>query len=188
MDLKDQEASPEDARLAVLRYEALQLRIRGYSYRKIGPAIGLSHGQAHVHVTDALREIRTLTIEQVEELRALENARLDSIWAKLWPDGPTMSTDTARTLLRISDSRRSLNGLDMKPYVQGGAAAPIASGPFDLDKLGLKELRELEHIILVATVGQQSAPLALPPGGEVFPDDGPPKAVDAPPPPDAPTP
>lgn len=184
MDLTKQEAHPQDVERERLKSQALALRIAGNSYRAIGRAIGRSHAVAHDLVIEALRELRTLTAERVAELRALEAARLDDLWWKLYPkpdkDGktPALSADKARALARISEGRRQLFGLDLPPYLGGLGTEDDFADAADLSRLTVEQLQQLESLTLLAK-GHGPAAFGLEPGDEIFIESAPDEDADA---------
>lgn len=191
MNLNDQVAHPVDAHVEEKKSQALALRIAGNSYRKIGAAIGLSHTRAHELVIDALRELRIQNAERTAELRALENARLDDLWWKLYPkpprpgaQTPALTPDVARQLLRVSQSRRELNGLNLPQFIGGqGGDDGAFSEAVDLTKLALEDLVTLERITLTAK-GHAVERFGLDPSDEIFdPTPGPDEAPSLLPPP-----
>lgn len=188
MDLTVQHAHPDEVEREKKRGEALALRIAGRSYRVIGRAIGVSHDTAHRYVVDALRELRTLTAERVAELRALEAARLDDLWWKLYPkpdkDGktPQLSADKARALARISEGRRALFGLDLPRYLGGLGTEDDFADVADLNRLSTEQLQELERLTLIAQ-GRGAEAFGLAPEDEIFTDEEPAEPLPDDPPP-----
>lgn len=176
MDFTKQEAHPDAIAREKERELALQLRMSGYSYRRIaealkGMGIEVSKTKAHALVVDALQEQLTLNRETTEELRALELARLDDIWKRLYPTLPNqkISEQTARTLLRISQQRSVLIGLPvLRPTGGGGDEDPL--GDLNLTNLTVEELRTFEALAQKAAGGTVAA-LGLNPGDEVFAPD-----------------
>lgn len=173
MDFNQQEANPIDAERETLKAQALALRIAGNSYRAIARAIKRHHSVAHDLVIEALREQRTLTAERVAELRALEAARLDDLWWKLYPkpdkDGkvPALSADKARALARISEGRRQLFGLDLPAYLGGMGTEDDFADAADLSRLTVEQLQQLEALTLVAK-GRGPEAFGLEPDDEIF--------------------
>lgn len=121
------------------RGQALELRKAGQSFRAIGAALGVSEAQAHHDVRHALARLAELELASADELRALELARLDTLTEEavrvlsathplvsggkvlsgftedgtaigLTDDGPKLAA--IDKLIRISESRRKLLGLD----------------------------------------------------------------------------
>lgn len=115
---------------AVRRLRALELRLDGQSYRAIGAQLGVSGKTAWEDVQASLTELAALELANAAELRALELERLDAltieaarilrtthpliaggkVLADLTDDGPKLQA--IDRLLRISESRRKLLGLD----------------------------------------------------------------------------
>lgn len=167
-DLTKQEAHPQEVRSAVHAEAALHLRMQGQSYAKIGQALGISKATAWRLVTDALQELQHTTRETVEELRALELARLDDLWRRLYPALPNQKLDVqaGRLMLRISMQRSLLLGLPVLRMPLGGDEVPVP-GDVDLAKLSVEDLRQLEAILSRAGGGTIEA-LRLNPADEVF--------------------
>lgn len=126
------------------RVKALDLRKAGHSYRAIGAELGISVAQAHDDVQRALAALAKLERQTAEEYRALELARLDTLAVEamrvllathplisggkvlsgftdegtaigLTDDGPKLAA--IEKLIRISESRRKLLGLDKPTLV-----------------------------------------------------------------------
>lgn len=177
MDLDNQQAHPIDAKREELKSQALSLRITRASYRQIARVMAISVSYAHELVTEALNETRQLNEDQASELRALEVAMLDEMTVKLWPkaaaareQAPKLDPRTADTILRISERRAKLLGLDAPTRWEGsgpgGGPFPIVGGALDLSRLSLEDLQQLEA--MYARAGALAAvkpgePLALAP-------------------------
>jgi transposase-like protein len=118
LDAEVEMRSKADARLK--RSRAVELAKAGYTYDEIAREVGFSHrGSAYRAVRKALD---THEAASVGELRALENDRLDSMLAALWPAielGDVRAIDTA---LRVTDRRIRLNGLNTEAGVTTRAA------------------------------------------------------------------
>jgi hypothetical protein len=121
--------------------KAAQLRSRGMSYRQIAAELGVDTHTAHNDVQSALAAI---VAEPAAAAQALELERLDAMYARalqvmeahhvtvsngrvvtlddspLPDDGPVLAA--INTLVRISESRRKLLGLDspVKTQISGG--------------------------------------------------------------------
>jgi transposase len=94
---------------AARRSEALNMRMAGLSYQKIGERLGVS--------TDGAEDLVKRTLErngapEVDAYRALENSRLDRAQTAIWARVLAGDDKAIDTFLRISASRRRLNGLD----------------------------------------------------------------------------
>jgi hypothetical protein len=112
------------------RVKALDLRQRGEPYRAIAAALGVSVRTSWEDVQQSLTELAELEQAEAAALRALESARLDTLAVEamrvllathpyvsggkvlkgVTDDGPKLAA--IDKLVRISESRRKLFGLD----------------------------------------------------------------------------
>lgn len=111
--------------------EALDLRLKGYSYADIGQRMGLSNEGARRAVQRGMAEIRTEAAETAIEVREQEAARLDRMlqtlerMAEATEDPSTLLAIQDR-LLKIQDRRARLLGLDLQRLeVTGAGGGPI---------------------------------------------------------------
>lgn len=143
--------------------EAVKMRISGQHYHQIAAHFKVDKALVHRWISNYWKELNSVTKETLEELKAMENARLDLLqekWEKValsddlffieeTPEGPVfcvhekkllLQIKATETLLNISKRRCAINGLD----------AP--------KKLEVKEdhnwigIRELEDKVLEAQV------------------------------------
>jgi transposase len=96
------------------RVEALSLRLAGFSLEQIADRMELS--------ISGVRDLVNRTLERaentgVEEMRDIENARLDRAQAAIWDKVLRGEEKAVDTFLRISQRRARLNGLDMPTKV-----------------------------------------------------------------------
>lgn len=95
---------------------AVELRLAGATYRKIGEQLGLHGSSAYDAVKRALRKNRG--VDKTEELRQLELDRLDTVQIPLWKVIHTITSDFADVekaigrLIQLSKRRSELLGLD----------------------------------------------------------------------------
>lgn len=90
--------------------KALEMRKQGKAYSDIAAELGYKSGSgAHAAVRTALK--KTL-IEPAEELRQIENARLDAMLAALWTAIEKGDPKAIAAGVKISERRAKLNGLD----------------------------------------------------------------------------
>lgn len=104
------------------------LRRRGLTYEQIrdtlargadgGEPVGLALATVASLVRRYLREVEQTASESVEELRVLENERLDELIASLGPAARSGDTQAANTMLRAMERRAKLNGLDAAHRVE----------------------------------------------------------------------
>lgn len=118
--------SPKQAARALRTAErtarALELRRQGMSLRAIGEALGCDHKTAQRRIDAALDEIRRSTQDDAARLVELELVRMDRMLEKLEAglnaeDHETVAR-SVRELLRVSQSRRRLLGLDQPTKVK----------------------------------------------------------------------
>lgn len=99
-------------RAAERRVQALELRKAGATYRQIGAMLGVSGVQAYRDVARALEALAVEEHSRADELRALEDARLDDILIVLWPRVKHGDIEAITTTLRLMERRAKLWGLD----------------------------------------------------------------------------
>ena len=150
---------------AQLRAACVDLRKAGRSYDEIARAVGCSRSMAHKAVTIALREIADKTSESADELRTLELARLDALLVALWPAATSGDCRAADRVLRISERRSKLLGLDIPVR----AEAEIKLGVDDVFFGDTVEEARKEMIDFLKDPRFQ--PRRMQPGGEDAPDD-----------------
>lgn len=90
--------------------QALEMRRQGKPYSEIAAEVGYSSASgAHAAVRTALK--KTLQ-EPADELRRLENTRLDAMLLALWPAIQKGDAKAIAAGVKISERRAKLNGLD----------------------------------------------------------------------------
>lgn len=91
------------------RAQALSLRLSGFSWEEIGRHLKITPSGAKSLVD---RTVESATGRQVEEMRSLENARLDKAQQAIWQrvlQGDDYAIDR---FLKISQQRARINGLN----------------------------------------------------------------------------
>lgn len=166
-------AAPSTVNSVDRRAQAIALRRQGYIYRKIGEIMGIGEAGANKLVISALRQRRAELEEGVEELRTLENDRLDMMTRLMTkrlddPQNPDPEK-TVNALLRIMRRRADMNGLDapkdFRIVPTSGAATPSAE--LDMSKLSIDDLRELEQLQARYEAIAQRQALQLPAGDAI---------------------
>lgn len=89
--------------------QAVTLRLSGLTYEQIGQRMDISTNSAHRMVTRTLQETQDVS---VDNLRSVENARLDRAQAAIWKDVLEGDIQAIQAFLKISDRRAKMNGLD----------------------------------------------------------------------------
>lgn len=92
--------------------QALQLRQAGASYRAIADKLGVSLGQAHSYVSEALAALAAENRDKTVELRQLELERLDRMMLAIWPLVVRGDLKSMNTALKIVAQRAKLLGLE----------------------------------------------------------------------------
>ncbi len=99
------------------RARAVELLGQGMSYDEIAQAVGYVHrGSAHRAVYQALAERE---VDAVDDLRALEVARLDGLQAALWDSAMGGDARAAIAILKRISSRIRLLDLDRRRATEG---------------------------------------------------------------------
>jgi hypothetical protein len=110
---------PDAAEVLIRRATATRLRAAGMTYAVIAEQVGYASASgAHAAVMALLRESAS---EVADEMRLVENARLDSWQAALAPACTRGNVRAIEAALKVSARRCRLNGLD--------APIPIAVSP-----------------------------------------------------------
>ena len=129
---------------------AFELRRAGGSYRQIAKALAIDTHTAWADVAAELAALRGQTVEQAQELRALELERFDQMVAGLWPQIQKGSPPAVTAAIRVSERRARLLGLD-EPVVTkseftgsvGVYAERLAAERELFSKLSVEQLEEL---------------------------------------------
>lgn len=125
------------------RAQALSLRLSGFSWEEIGRHLNISTSGAKSLVE---RTMEQATGRQVEEMRSIENARLDKAQTAIWQrvlQGDDFAIDR---FLKISAQRARINGLNapMKVDLNVSVKHEMERALGDLEALVLKnETRQM---------------------------------------------
>jgi predicted transcriptional regulator len=115
--------------------EAAELRSKGLSYQAIADEMGYASKSGAWEAVQ--RALKAIVEEPAENLRQLERERLDRMYeaASAALEANPHSLAAITTLLKISESRRKLEGLDApaKVNVSGGLKVEIVG--VDMDQL-----------------------------------------------------
>lgn len=113
-------ATPSKLSAAERRYQAVQLRQKGLSYRRIAERLGCSKSVVAKDIKREIQELKSLTRAEVEELRQLELERLDTA-QQFVSNELNNGNDVLAAVdrwLKISERRSKLLGLDAPIQVQ----------------------------------------------------------------------
>ncbi len=155
--------------------EALDLRIKGFSFRAIGEALGMTEGGAGDVVKRVLRDYADRLSETSPEATTLELQRLDEILVAIWPycvGGPELDSYGVEVLddegrpkvkepdpaylaqyFKLTERRAKLRGLDVsRVELSGPGGGPIQVAPVDLARLSTGQLDALAGLLEAAGV------------------------------------
>lgn len=105
--------------IAERRIQVLELRKKGLTLSKIGEQVGVSLTTVHKDLQAAFKELLAIEVKKANELRFLELQRMDAAELKInliLADKKTRDEVRLKCidrLIKISESRRKLLGLDM---------------------------------------------------------------------------
>lgn len=94
------------------RTMVLRLRKAGYSYTEIMDQVKISRGQVSKILTRALDDYAAKAAADVEEIRNLENSRLDQAIKGIYPQVVKGHLGAIDRMVRIMERRARLLGLD----------------------------------------------------------------------------
>jgi hypothetical protein len=114
---KDEPVTPRDPTPEELeqnrRTAAADARLSGQSWSEVAASVGYRNARAAFTAVNAwLREQAIRDAETAEELRRLEAARLDKLQAALWDNAMSGDVQSVDKILKVSDRRAKLFGLD----------------------------------------------------------------------------
>lgn len=114
------------------RARVLALRKTGATYRDIAQAEGISPGGAFKAVQQAIRDIPK---EVAEQMRAIEEQRLDELHMAIWERALRGDAQAIGTVLRIIEARARLFGLNIDAQSAPARTVQKAYLCIDLDML-----------------------------------------------------
>lgn len=166
-DALAQVPEPADRQVAAQarRTKAVSMALAGLSYEQIGREMGIN--------TTAAREMVARTIEdtrnyQVDQLRNVENARLDRAQAAIWSEVLKGDVKAVNTFLRISERRAKMNGLDAPSKIQMSGSVKLemhqalAELEDILDAEVLEDEPEVDVVALEEAAAMRHEPLVDP--------------------------
>lgn len=94
------------------RKQVVQMRLAGASYQEIADALGITASGAYRAVKTWLDKTHSDTLESAEQLRDIENARLDKLILSAMPQAQKGHLQAIEVVRKLSESKRKLLGLD----------------------------------------------------------------------------
>ena len=92
--------------------KALELKIAGATYDQIARALKVSKKTAWTYVQKALEERKRQRLVNTDQYVEVELARLERLFAAVWPNAVKGDLKHIDRAIRISQERRTLLGLD----------------------------------------------------------------------------
>jgi transposase len=122
------------ARQRARRVEALSLKLAGVSTAQIAQRMGIKPDTVR-HLIN--RTLQTAENRAAEEMRELENSRLDRAQAAIWSNVLAGDYQAVMVFLQISQRRARLNGLDLPASI---VISPNVRGEMERALLDLQEM------------------------------------------------
>lgn len=137
------------------RAEVVHLRKLGYPFRTIAQQLSISLDSAYECWHGAMREALA-DPEEVRELRLLESERLDSVQVAIWPKAMRGDVEAVRAVVRISERRSRLWGLDAP--VKTELSATLTDGRLPM--------AEIDRVIAAYEADKAGKATVVNPGGK----------------------
>lgn len=106
--------------LEVRRYQLMELRLAGATYRQIAERMQISKSVAHREVRRALSEMAEEYSEEADKLRAIQMSRYNKLLIKFYPEAISgdevtpKNTEALHSVLSIMGHINKINGLEQK--------------------------------------------------------------------------
>ena len=99
------------AKIQARRYDALQLKIAGYSDREIARRLGVGVSTAHNDVKNVLEALAREHEEQAASLRSLLNVRYEALFRAYYDQAIAGDTEAAKICVGILERAAKINGV-----------------------------------------------------------------------------
>ena len=99
------------AKIQARRYDALQLKIAGYSDREIARRLGVGVSTAHNDVKNVLEALAREHEEQAASLRSLLNVRYEALFQAYYDKAIAGDTEAAKICVGILERVAKINGV-----------------------------------------------------------------------------
>jgi hypothetical protein len=93
----------------------IHMRLEGKSYREIGEHFGCSVRNVFKRIS---RRLKTIRVEEAEQLIRIEESRLDEMFNAVYPDALSGNLRAVKACLSIMERRAALRGLDAPKRVE----------------------------------------------------------------------
>jgi DNA-binding CsgD family transcriptional regulator len=106
-----QKQASRRAEIAARRYDALQLKIAGYSDRQIASRLGVGVSTAHNDVKNVLETLAREHVEEAANLRALLNIRYEELFHAYHDQAIAGDTEAKKIVVGIMERVAKINGV-----------------------------------------------------------------------------
>tara|TARA_Y100000401_G_scaffold112060_1_gene111012 strand:- start:495 stop:968 length:474 start_codon:yes stop_codon:yes gene_type:complete len=94
------------------RYQYLDMRVAGATYRQIAERMNTSKSVVHREVRKALSELADEYSSEADNLRAMQMSRYNQLLLRWFPQALKGSRDALESVLRIMTNMNKINGLE----------------------------------------------------------------------------
>ncbi|MDH3729562.1 MAG: hypothetical protein OES13_00350 [Acidimicrobiia bacterium] len=159
--------SKQNVNAAKRQAQAIELRLAGLTLQQISDELGYAHRRgASQAIEVGLKKMLSVPAEQ---MRSLENHRIDALQASIWPKCLNGDLDAIRVCLQIMQRRARLNGLDLQlpdtqvnvgvlPGAEVNLNVSVPKDPDAQERLA-DHLREVEAILDASSPGEDTPAL-----------------------------
>ncbi len=122
-----------------------RLRRDGYSVSEIAAQLNVPPVRVRVVLSEALKHVSQVSVQMIDEYRAIELERLDVATKALMPKVEAGALDAIHTLVKVQQRRASLLGLDAPKEV---ITRNFVQDVSDIENIPTSELKRrlLEHM------------------------------------------
>ena len=106
-----QKQASRRAAIEARRYDALQLKIAGYSDREIARRLGVGVSTAHNDVKNVLEAMAREHAEEAANLRALLNIRYEALFRAYYDQAVAGDTEATKIVVGIMERVAKINGV-----------------------------------------------------------------------------
>jgi len=151
--------------------QAVELAIKGWSYRRIAARVGKGKSAVAEALHQEFERVRPRP-EEVETLRNIQREQLQRQLASWVPRSLRGNKDAALVVARFLDRAAKLDGLDAPDRAEhtGKDGGPIVTANFDLSRLSDEQIDRLADgdisIVAGASGGSLGSPAGAGEGGE----------------------
>ncbi len=129
--------------LEVRRYQYLDMRIAGRTYRQIALAMGTSKSVVYNQVQKALSEMAEEHSDASTELRAIQMARYNVLLSRYWVDALKGDSDAFDHVLRVMGNMNKISGLEQRIELE----ARFSEFTFNIDRTDTSDGNDLQETL-----------------------------------------